>query len=131
MTSNSIARTAVVAKYSTVVRKCCCICYTLVSLNGTPSTGSIQTMHHIVADGWSYPVIFGDIVAHYNEGASAAGGRNISATTWKRWIDSDNAARAGHLAQRYWTASHPPRCSATTVDGIGEHRSVVRGCRRS
>ncbi|TRW79695.1 amino acid adenylation domain-containing protein, partial [Mycolicibacterium sp. 018/SC-01/001] len=26
----------------------------------------IQTMHHIIADGWSYPVIFGDIVAAHN-----------------------------------------------------------------
>ena len=39
--------------------------YTLVSLNATEHR-LIQTMHHIIADGWSYPVIFGDLVADYN-----------------------------------------------------------------
>ena len=34
----------------------------------------IQTMHHIVADGWSYPVIFGDVVEHYNAGVGAGNG---------------------------------------------------------
>jgi hypothetical protein len=47
--------------------------YTLVSLSDTEHR-LIQTMHHIVADGWSYPVIFGDIVAHYNAGLGAATG---------------------------------------------------------
>ena len=39
--------------------------YALVSLSATEHR-LIQTMHHIVADGWSYPVVFCDVVAHYN-----------------------------------------------------------------
>ncbi|WP_415640965.1 amino acid adenylation domain-containing protein, partial [Skermania piniformis] len=41
--------------------------YALVS-DGPRSHRLIQTMHHIVADGWSYPLIFGDIVTAYNTG---------------------------------------------------------------
>ncbi len=38
--------------------------YALVSLSETEHR-LIETMHHILADGWSYPLIFADIVACY------------------------------------------------------------------
>ncbi|KAA0115009.1 non-ribosomal peptide synthetase [Mycolicibacterium sp. P9-22] len=97
--------------------------YTLVPLNDTEHR-LIQTMHHIAADGWSYPVIFGDIVAHYNEGALPP----VVATLRdhvETLIGSDNAA-----GRDTWAAVldgvTPTALFGDNRDGIGEHRSVVR-----
>jgi len=39
--------------------------YALVSLGATEHR-LVETMHHILADGWSYPLVFSDIVAAYH-----------------------------------------------------------------
>ncbi|MEU8610120.1 amino acid adenylation domain-containing protein, partial [Actinoplanes sp. NPDC048791] len=39
--------------------------YALVSLSATEHR-LIETMHHILADGWSYPLVFSDVVAAYH-----------------------------------------------------------------
>ncbi|MGA5303627.1 amino acid adenylation domain-containing protein [Nucisporomicrobium flavum] len=39
--------------------------YALVSLSATEHR-LIETMHHLLADGWSYPLVFSDIVAAYH-----------------------------------------------------------------
>ena len=39
--------------------------YALVSLSATEHR-LVETMHHILADGWSYPLVFYDVVAAYD-----------------------------------------------------------------
>ncbi|MEV8508041.1 amino acid adenylation domain-containing protein [Actinoplanes sp. NPDC051475] len=39
--------------------------YALVSLSATEHR-LVETMHHIIADGWSYPLVFSDVVAAYH-----------------------------------------------------------------
>jgi Condensation domain len=95
----------------------------------------IQTMHHMLADGWSYPVIFGDIVAHYNA-AVGAGPQPVAArVTLREHIESVlncdpaparrawSAALAGAEPAILFPAGSDP--SAKTAI-IGEHRSRVR-----
>ncbi|TDC06450.1 amino acid adenylation domain-containing protein, partial [Nonomuraea longispora] len=43
--------------------------YALVSLSDTDHR-LVETMHHILADGWSYPLVFGDVVEAYERGGS-------------------------------------------------------------
>ncbi|TDE41877.1 amino acid adenylation domain-containing protein, partial [Nonomuraea mesophila] len=43
--------------------------YALVSLSDTDHR-LVETMHHILADGWSYPLVFGDVVEAYGRGAA-------------------------------------------------------------
>ncbi|MBS1695714.1 MAG: non-ribosomal peptide synthase/polyketide synthase [Actinobacteria bacterium] len=103
--------------------------YTLVRL-GPGEHRLIQTMHHIVADGWSYPVIFGDIVEHHNASTAGLGGfRDPVIATLHDHIEAvtggdREAARqawAAALAGAEATALFPGRMRA-----VGAHRSVVR-----
>ena len=89
----------------------------------------IQTMHHIIADGWSYPVIFGDIVAHYN--ASVGVGTGLApvpspcATTSKP-SPAETTNPPDARGPRRLPASTPPGCFPTGEHTVGEHRSIVR-----
>lgn len=103
--------------------------YVLVSLSPTEHR-LIQTMHHIVADGWSYPVIFGDLVAHYNAAVGAGVALSPLTVTLRDHIET---VRGGDLeaARAVW-ATALAGVEPTTVfpvdeqSMVGEHRSSVR-----
>ncbi|MCV7012892.1 non-ribosomal peptide synthase/polyketide synthase [Mycolicibacterium madagascariense] len=101
--------------------------YALVSL-APDDHRLIQTMHHIVADGWSYPVIFGDVVAHYN--ASLGMGRGpapVTATLHDHVEVVHGADRAA--AERTWAsalADVVPTTLCPEATTVGDHRSAVR-----
>ncbi|MGH3639310.1 MAG: amino acid adenylation domain-containing protein, partial [Mycobacterium sp.] len=88
----------------------------------------IQTMHHIVADGWSYPVMFGDIVTHYNASRAAGAGLAPLTVTLRDHVE---AVRSGdrESATQAWSAALAG-VEPTTLFGdrgtVGEHRSSVR-----
>lgn len=104
--------------------------YTLVTLGSTEHR-LIQTMHHIVADGWSYPVIFGDIVAGYNAAVAGAPQPGRLSVTLRDHIESvtggdvDSAREAWSeaLAGVEQTLVFAGNQNST---GVGEHRSSVR-----
>ncbi|MBI3224256.1 MAG: non-ribosomal peptide synthase/polyketide synthase [Mycolicibacterium cosmeticum] len=102
--------------------------YTLVSLGDTEHR-LIQTMHHIVADGWSYPVIFGDIVGYYNAGLGAATGLSPVIATLRDHFDTAAAAH-DDTARAAWSAAlsgvEPTTLLTTGRETVGEHRSAVR-----
>ncbi len=98
--------------------------YTLVSLSETDHR-LIQTVHHIVADGWSYPVIFGDIVAEYN---GADDNTSITATL-RDHVEAVFAGDRAAARQSWATAldgSEPTLLYGADAHGAGEHRSHVR-----
>ncbi|TGD89793.1 non-ribosomal peptide synthetase [Mycolicibacterium sp. CH28] len=99
--------------------------YTLVSL----SPGEhrlIQTLHHIVADGWSYPLIFGDIVEHYNAALGAGPAPAPLAVTLRDHIEAVNAAGShGTAAWAVALADVDPTLLFPDTT-VGEHRSVTR-----
>ncbi|MDZ7887036.1 MAG: non-ribosomal peptide synthase/polyketide synthase [Mycobacterium sp.] len=114
--------------------------YTLISLSDTEHR-LIQTMHHIVADGWSYPVIFGDIVAHYNRVAlpslRAPGGPGTTSglppVTATLRDHLETVTRSDRAAARdTWSEVLAGVAPAALFGGdrvtVGEHRSVVRRC---
>ncbi|MGE2713078.1 non-ribosomal peptide synthase/polyketide synthase [Mycolicibacterium litorale] len=100
--------------------------YTLVSLSPTDHR-LIQTMHHIVADGWSYPVIFGDIASEYHRPGAGPGG----APALRDHIESV-AGRDHEAAKLAWADALDgvaPTMLFDTTSGSrtpGEHRSRVR-----
>lgn len=103
--------------------------YRLVSLSPTEHR-LIQTMHHIVADGWSYPVVFGDIVAHYNAGIGTGAAPAPLTVTLRDHIE---AVRRGdpEAARQAWgtVLSDVEPTTLLPVDesgAVGEHRSSVR-----
>ncbi|MGH3581810.1 MAG: condensation domain-containing protein, partial [Mycobacterium sp.] len=102
--------------------------YTLVSLGDTEHR-LIQTMHHIVADGWSYPVIFGDIVGYYNAGLGAATGLSPVIATLRDHLDNAAAAH-DDTARAAWSSAlsgvEPTTLLTTGRETVGEHRSAVR-----
>ncbi|MDG4666640.1 non-ribosomal peptide synthetase [Mycobacterium sp. 236(2023)] len=97
--------------------------YTLVSLNDNEHR-LIQTMHHIIADGWSYPVIFNDIVAEYNDTDAPA----ITATL-RDHIESVFSGDR-EAARHAWSAAledaEPSLLYGEIAHEVGEHRSHVR-----
>lgn len=102
--------------------------YTLVSVE-SDRHHLIQTMHHIVADGWSYPVIFGDIVAHYNSVAAAGTGCSPLAVTLHDHIEAVMATDRSD-ATEVWSQAldgvEPTILFPGTAQAGGEHRSAVR-----
>ncbi|ORB30304.1 non-ribosomal peptide synthase/polyketide synthase [Mycolicibacterium parafortuitum] len=107
--------------------------YTLVSLSTTEHR-LIQTMHHIVADGWSYPLIFGDIIKHYNvmhhnvrESTSTA--LPPAAVTLRDHIESTLGGNR-ESARRAWADAldgvEPTLLYGNGVRGAAKHRSHVR-----
>jgi amino acid adenylation domain-containing protein/non-ribosomal peptide synthase protein (TIGR01720 family) len=88
----------------------------------------IQTLHHIVADGWSYPVIFGDIVSHYNAVVTGATGPAPLTVTLRDHIEAV-AGLDRDAVRDAWTESlaHVEPLTLYSSDTtVGEHRSCVR-----
>ncbi len=101
--------------------------YTLVSQSATEHR-LIQTLHHIVADGWSYPLIFGDIVAHYNAATGAGPAPDPIGVTLRDHVEA-LAAGDPAVARATWApvlAGSTPTLLFDDVAAVGEHRSVVR-----
>ncbi|MCV7209473.1 non-ribosomal peptide synthase/polyketide synthase [Mycolicibacterium canariasense] len=102
--------------------------YAVVSLSDTEHR-LIQTMHHIVADGWSYPVIFGDIIAHYNAGLGAATGLAPVTATLRDHVEATIGANRD-AARAIWSdaldGAQPTILFAAGRETIGAHRSAVR-----
>ncbi|BBZ80079.1 hypothetical protein MANY_54160 [Mycolicibacterium anyangense] len=101
--------------------------YTLVSQSATEHR-LIQTLHHIVADGWSYPLIFGDIVAHYNAATGAGPAPDPTGVTLRDHVEA-LAAGDPAVARATWApvlAGSTPTLLFDDVAAVGEHRSVVR-----
>ena len=90
----------------------------------------IQTMHHIVADGWSYPVIFGDIVAHYN--ARLGAGDDLARLTATLRDHVEAVTHGNHDdARQAWSVALDGVEPTTLLPAaiglhVGEHRSIVR-----
>ncbi|MET0699738.1 MAG: amino acid adenylation domain-containing protein, partial [Mycobacterium sp.] len=104
--------------------------YLLVSLSHDEHR-LIQTMHHIVADGWSYPVIFGDVVTHYNAGLVPGAGLTPLTASLRDHIEAVRGGDPESARQAWSTALAGAR--ATTLfpaederPAVGEHRSSVR-----
>ncbi|GAB7066951.1 non-ribosomal peptide synthetase [Mycolicibacterium hodleri] len=101
--------------------------YALVSLTAHDHR-LIQTMHHIVADGWSYPVMFGDVVTHYNSALGVGAGLTPLTATLRDHVD---AVRGGDqdAARQAWAtalAGVEPTLLFDEPKAVGEHHSSVR-----
>ncbi len=100
--------------------------YTLVSVSDTEHR-LIQTLHHIIADGWSYPVIFADIVTHYNATAATGPALPPVAVGLTEHIGSAMAVPAS--ARDTWSqvlAGAEPTVLFGGGHDVGEHRSIIR-----
>ncbi len=102
--------------------------YTLVRV-GDIEHRLIQTLHHIVADGWSYPVIFGDIVDHHNAAVGAGDPTPAVAVTLRDHIEAVTGGD-GDEARSAWSDALaevlPTTLFPTDRHVVGEHRSAVR-----
>ncbi|MFI6708999.1 non-ribosomal peptide synthase/polyketide synthase [Nonomuraea sp. NPDC050478] len=97
--------------------------YALVSL-GDADHRLVETMHHIVADGWSYPLVFGDIVESYERGRALP----APAVTFRDHVEAvaglDRAA-----AHDVWAAALAGVSPARLYDGayaVSRHDGVHR-----
>ncbi|MET0475796.1 MAG: amino acid adenylation domain-containing protein, partial [Mycobacterium sp.] len=101
--------------------------YTLVSL-GAEDHRLVQTMHHIVADGWSYPVVFGDVVTHYNADRADGAGLAPLMVTLRDHVEAVGGGDRASALQAWTTAlaGAEPTTLFGDRDGVGEHRSSVR-----
>ncbi|MEU7905178.1 amino acid adenylation domain-containing protein [Actinoplanes sp. NPDC049118] len=94
--------------------------YALVSLSETEHR-LIETMHHILADGWSYPLVFSDVVAAYHGKELAAPTvtfRDHIESVVTRDRDAARAAWATALAGVEPTALYPD------VTAVSHHDSA-------
>ncbi|MEW5810317.1 MAG: amino acid adenylation domain-containing protein, partial [Actinomycetota bacterium] len=103
--------------------------YTVVSL-GDNDHRLIQTMHHVIADGWSYPVIFGDIVAAHNAAVGQRADLEPVTVTLRDHVESV-LARDHDAAVAVWTqalrdATPTHLLGDRGAAAAGEHRSSVR-----
>ena len=101
--------------------------YVLVSLSPQDHR-LIQTMHHIVADGWSYSVLFDDVVTHYDAGCVGATGLVPLTATLHDHVE---AVRGNdrEAATQAWSAAltgAEPTILFPDRRAVGEHRSSVR-----
>ncbi|WP_327011383.1 non-ribosomal peptide synthase/polyketide synthase [Dactylosporangium sp. NBC_01737] len=71
--------------------------YALVSLSATDHR-LVETMHHVLADGWSYPLVFSDIVAAYALGTDLP----APATTFRDHVEAV-VARDRDAARAVWS----------------------------
>ncbi|MEV4516217.1 non-ribosomal peptide synthase/polyketide synthase [Dactylosporangium sp. NPDC049525] len=71
--------------------------YALVSLSATDHR-LVETMHHVLADGWSYPLVFSDIVAAYEAGTDLP----APATTFRDHVEAV-VSRDRDAARAVWT----------------------------
>lgn len=98
--------------------------YALVSL-GVTEHRLIQTAHHLVADGWSYPVIFGDLVAAYNSAPELPAGTTTLRDHVEAVLDIDRDTVSAVWAE-VLAGAEPTLMYDTGTRGAGEHRSHVR-----
>ncbi|MFG1944007.1 non-ribosomal peptide synthase/polyketide synthase [Nonomuraea sp. NPDC048826] len=99
--------------------------YALVSLGDTDHR-LVETMHHIVADGWSYPLVFADVITAYELGSALP----APAVTFRDHVEAvaglDRAAAldvwaealAGVSATRLYGAGH------VVSEHAGVHRTL-------
>ncbi|WP_460494862.1 amino acid adenylation domain-containing protein [Dactylosporangium cerinum] len=71
--------------------------YALVSLGATDHR-LVETMHHVLADGWSYPLVFSDIIAAYELGTDLP----APATTFRDHVEAVTA-RDRDAARAVWS----------------------------
>ncbi|MET0495431.1 MAG: amino acid adenylation domain-containing protein, partial [Actinoplanes sp.] len=101
--------------------------YALVSLSATEHR-LIETMHHILADGWSYPLVFSDVVAAYH-------GRQLPdpAVTFRDHVESV-VTRDREAARAAWTtalAGVEPTALYPDVTTVSHHDSAFAYVDRS
>ncbi|GAA2560298.1 non-ribosomal peptide synthetase [Winogradskya consettensis] len=94
--------------------------YALVSLSPTDHR-LVETMHHILADGWSYPLVFSDVVAAYH-------GRALPhlTATFRDHIESV-VTRSSSDARAAWSAALAgvePAVLYPDVSTVSHHESV-------
>ncbi|WP_029115226.1 non-ribosomal peptide synthase/polyketide synthase [Mycobacterium sp. URHB0044] len=102
--------------------------YVLVKL-GEREHRLIQTMHHIVADGWSYPVIFGDVVEQYNAAIGVGTGPSALSVTLRDHVEAVTGGDRDAARQAWSTALagiEPTTLFDEDRHAVGEHRSAVR-----
>lgn len=90
----------------------------------------IQTMHHIIADGWSYPVIFGDIVTAHNAAVEQRAGFHAAPVTLRDHIESvlarDHDAAVAVWSEALADATPTHLLGDRGAAATGEHRSITR-----
>ncbi|GHJ44011.1 non-ribosomal peptide synthetase [Catellatospora sp. TT07R-123] len=99
--------------------------YTLVSLSPTEHR-LIETMHHIVADGWSYPLVFADVIASYERGGAEL---PAPAVTFRDHVESV-LAQDPAVVRDTWAralAGAVPTLLVGTSGEVGWHDSVSAG----
>ncbi|MEU8231341.1 amino acid adenylation domain-containing protein [Actinoplanes sp. NPDC048967] len=101
--------------------------YALVSLSATEHR-LIETMHHILADGWSYPLVFSDVVAAYH-------GRELPtpAATFRDHVESV-VTRDREAARTAWStalAGVEPTALYPDVTTVSHHDSAFAVFARS
>ncbi|GAA2518370.1 non-ribosomal peptide synthetase [Winogradskya humida] len=94
--------------------------YALVSLSPTDHR-LVETMHHILADGWSYPLVFSDVVAAYH-------GRALPhlTATFRDHIESV-VTRSSSDARAAWStalAGVEPTVLYPDISTVSHHESV-------
>nr|WP_233165340.1 non-ribosomal peptide synthase/polyketide synthase [Mycobacterium sp. AT1] len=101
--------------------------YALVSLTAEDHR-LVQTMHHIVADGWSYPVLFGDVVAHYNAALGVGTGLTPLVGTLRDHVEAVRGGDQDAARQAWKTALAGVEATRLfeTPKTVGEHSSSVR-----
>uniref|UniRef100_UPI001C5E6209 non-ribosomal peptide synthetase n=1 Tax=Nonomuraea guangzhouensis TaxID=1291555 RepID=UPI001C5E6209 len=101
--------------------------YALVSLSRTDHR-LVETMHHILADGWSYPLMFGDVIESYERGRAGAGYElPAPAVTFRDHVEAVAALDRAH-ARGVWARALSGIDSATrlfgAVEKVSRHDSV-------
>ncbi|MDI1461646.1 non-ribosomal peptide synthase/polyketide synthase [Catellatospora sp. KI3] len=96
--------------------------YTLVSLSATEHR-LIETMHHIIADGWSYPLVFADVIASYERGGADL---PAPAVTFRDHVESVLAHDPAVVRETWARAltGVAPTLLVGTGAGVGHHDSV-------
>ncbi|GAA3192298.1 amino acid adenylation domain-containing protein [Actinocorallia longicatena] len=89
----------------------------------------VETMHHILADGWSYPLVFTDVIASYRAGLAGDGfERAEPAVTFRDHVEAI-ASRDRAAAEETWRtalAGAEPARLFEQAQGTGRHDSVFR-----
>ncbi|MEV6150024.1 non-ribosomal peptide synthase/polyketide synthase [Nonomuraea sp. NPDC052129] len=99
--------------------------YTLVSLGPTEHR-LVETMHHILADGWSYPLVFGDLLESYERGRFGSGYElPAPAVTFRDHVEAV-AALDRVRAREVWARALSGIGSATRLVGAAEGQKVSR-----
>ncbi|QNA77333.1 amino acid adenylation domain-containing protein [Streptomyces sp. So13.3] len=105
--------------------------YALVSLSADEHR-LVETMHHILADGWSYPLVFGDMIDSYR-GGLAGGGFELPApaVTFRDHVEAV-AGRDRFATREVWRAALSGVGDTTRLidvepgQRVSHHENVVR-----